>query len=202
MHRTYVALPALAAVLAIGLAAGAAAQDKQLYRYTDADGKVVYSDKVPPSSAKNVQPKKITANVIETNELPLAAQVASERYPVTLYTFDCGDLCRNAETLLNRRGIPFTAVNVSDPQGAAKLLALTGEKYAPVLQVGEKMVAKGYVESRWQALLDEAGYPKTPTPRRTPAKNAPADAAARADAAPAAPPVTTAAKPEGGYPKD
>jgi hypothetical protein len=38
---------------------------------------------------------------------------------------------------------------------------------APVLQVGDKLVAKGYNEARWTTMLDEAGYPKAPAPRRT-----------------------------------
>ena len=203
MDRSSVPLTTLAALVALGLAAGAGAQDKQLYRYTDADGHVVYTDKPPPPSAKNVQPKKITANVIETNEIPLAAQLASEKYPVTLFTYDCGEICRNAEALLNRRGVPFTTINVADKDGMAKLQALTGGNAVPVLQVGEKMVAKGLLETRWQSMLDEAGYPKTPAPRRTPPARA-NEASARAEtASPAsATPTTPAAPPaDGGYPK-
>ena len=203
MDRSSVALTTLAALVALGLAAGASAQDKQLYRYTDADGHVVYTDKPPPPSAKNVQPKKITANVIETNEIPLAAQLASEKYPVTLFTYDCGEICRNAEALLNRRGVPFTTINVADKDGMAKLQALTGGNAVPVLQVGEKMVAKGLLETRWQSMLDEAGYPKTPAPRRTPPARA-SEASARAEtASPAsATPTAPAAPPaDGGYPK-
>ena len=207
MDRSSVAFAAVAGLAACALATGVAAQgDKQLYRYTDADGHVVYTDKPPPATAKNIQPKRITANVIETNELPLAAQIASEKYPVTLYTYDCGDLCRNAEALLNRRGVPFTTVNVAAPDGMAKLQALTGANAVPVLQVGEKLVAKGLLEPRWQAMLDEAGYPKTPSPRRTPAGGQPS--APRADTAsakdvPAAPKdASTAPKDASTAPKD
>ena len=219
MDRSSVASAAIAGLVALGIAGGAAAQaDKQLYRYVDADGHVVYTDKPPPPTAKNIQPKRITANVIETNQMPLAAQLASEKYPVTLYTYDCGELCRNAEALLNRRGVPYTTVNVAEPNGMAKLQALTGANAVPVLQVGEKMVAKGLMEERWQTMLDEAGYPKTPAPRRTPAGGqsaasaagsaqkdaAPKEAAAApaeppAPAAPAAPAAPPAAG--GGYPK-
>src|SRR5437762_2988100 len=110
------------AALALAICAGAAAQEKQLYRYTDANGKVVYSDTPPPPNAKNVQPKRIGVNVIETKEVPLAARMASERYPVTLYTFNCGEPCQSAEALLNKRGVPFTSVNVGQPEGAAKLM--------------------------------------------------------------------------------
>ena len=216
MDRSSVAFAALAGVVALGLAAGAGAQgEKQLYRYIDADGHVVYTDKTPPPTAKNIQPKRITANVIETNEMPLAAQLASEKYPVTLYTYDCGEICRNAEALLNRRGVPFTTVNVGEPEGMAKLQALTGANSVPVLQVGEKMVAKGLLEARWQTMLDEAGYPKTPAPRRTPPGGqaaapssgsvaskdvaAPKDASAAPKDAQPAPSTPPAA--DGGYPK-
>ena len=64
--------------------------DRQVYRYTDTDGRIVYSDRAPPPAAKNVQPKRLGANYIETSELPIATQQATERFPVTLYTFDCG----------------------------------------------------------------------------------------------------------------
>ena len=204
MDRSSVALTTLAATVALGLAAGASAQDKQLYRYTDADGHVVYTDKPPPPSAKNIQPKKIIANVVETNEIPIAAQLASEKYPVTLFTYDCGEICQNAEALLNRRGVPFTTINVADKDGMAKLQALTGGTAIPVLQVGEKMVAKGLLEARWQSMLDEAGYPKTPAPRRTPPARTsePSARAEPASPANATPPAAPAAPPaDGGYPK-
>ena len=50
----------------------------------------------PPAAgdAKDVQPKRMGANFIENSELPIAAQQAMERYPVTLYTFACGELAR------------------------------------------------------------------------------------------------------------
>jgi glutaredoxin len=205
MDHTAVAISTLAAVAALALAAGAVAQEKQLYRYTDADGHVVYTDKQPPPTAKSVQPKKITANVIETNEVPIAAQLASQKYPVTLYTSDCGEICLNAEALLNRRGVPFTTINVAQPDGMAKLQALTGGNSVPVLQVGEKMVAKGLLETRWQSMLDEAGYPKTPPPRRTHARanepTARGETAAPASPAPAAPAAAAAPQPGSGYPK-
>jgi hypothetical protein len=82
----------------------------------------------------------------------------------------------------------------------ARMQAMTGDDKAPVLAVGDKLIVKGYNESRWQATLDEAGYPKTPPPRVT----APAG---RASAAAPPPPVadgTRALPPPakgGGYPK-
>jgi glutaredoxin len=185
----------LAGVAAAAIAAGASAQ-QQVYRYVDKDGKVVYSDRSPPTDSKEVQAKRLSPNFIENNPVSLATTQASERFPVTLYTFACGSVCENAEGLLNRRGVPFTTVNVEEVKGAEMLKRLTGEQQAPVLQIGDKMIAKGFNEARWTTMLDEAGYPKSAAPRRQAVKAAP-------EAAPAAPPAAPEALPVpgGGYPK-
>jgi glutaredoxin len=166
-----------------------------VFRYVDKDGKVVYSDRSPPTDSKDVQAKRLSPNFIENNDVPLALTQASERFPVTLYTFACGAVCQNAEALLNRRGVPFTTINVEDAKGADQLKRLTGEQQAPVLQIGDKLIAKGFNEARWTAMLDDAGYPKS-APRRVAVK-VPAEPAPAAPAAPAAIPV-----PGGGYPKN
>ena len=187
--------------LAVLAASGAAAQS--LYRYIDANGRVVYSDQPPPPSAKDVQARKLPENVIETDPTPLAARQAAERFPVTLYTFDC-DICREAQALLAKRGIPFETVVVTEEKGAARLKALTGKQSAPVLQVGDKQVLQGYNEERWQAVLDDAGYPRTPPPQRAQtARASPAvEPAPKPDAATAAAPKDEPApEPGQGYPK-
>jgi glutaredoxin len=170
----------MARSVALALAALAAlctlAQAQTLYRYLDANGRVVYSDQPPPPSARDVQPKRLPENIIETDPVPLATRQAAARFPVTLYTFDC-DVCREAQAMLARRGVPHETVIVSEEKGAARLKALTGKQSAPVLQVGDKQVIEGYNEERWQASLDQAGYPKNAPPLRAPpAPGAPAAA--------------------------
>ena len=172
-------LTGIGCAVALAAAAGATAQEKQVYRYTDKDGNVVYTDRAPPSDSKDVQAKRLGPNYIETNELPLAARQAMDRYPVTLYTFACGELCQNAE----------------------RLKALTGDTQAPVLQVGDKLYVKGYNEARWQAMLDDAGYPKTPATRRAQPLRPPAAPAAPAAAPKDAPMGAVTPTPGGGYPK-
>jgi len=192
---------AMACGLVATLAAGAVAgQVQQVYRYTDKDGHVVYSDRLPPGDSKDVQSKRVGANVIENNAMPLAAQQAQERFPVKLYTFSCGEVCNIAEGMLNRRGVPFSVVNVETPEGAEQLARMTGELRAPVLQVGDKTFIKGYSETQWQAALDDAGYPKTPAPRRSPAGRAPPEATAAASSSATPEPVQAVTAP-GGYPK-
>jgi len=164
---------ALIAGVAGVFAASAVAQNQQVYRYVDKEGRVVYSDRGPPSDARDVQSKRLRGNVIENNDIPVASQQAQERFPVTLYSFDCGEVCRQAEALLNRRGVPYSGVNVETPEGAEQLSKMTGELRAPVLQVGDRTFIKGYSEAQWNKALDEAGYPKAPAPRTTVAGRTP-----------------------------
>jgi hypothetical protein len=167
MSRTPTSVRCAAGLVGLLLASGCAiAQTQQVYRYLDTDGRVGYSDKPPPADARNAQAKRIGRNSIETSELSFATQQAQERFPVTLYTFSCGVVCDTAQGLLNKRGVPHTVVDVAQGDGADRLKKLTNGLEAPALQVGDQ-VATGFNEARWQSLLTDAGYPKTPPPRTT-----------------------------------
>ena len=183
------------ALLTLVVAVAATAQTQQVYRYVDPDGRVVYSDKPPPPNARDAQAKRVGQNTIETSDLSYSEVMAQERFPVTLYTFGCGTICDTASALLNKRGIPHTVVDVGQGDGADKLKRLTGGLDAPALQVGDQY-ATGFNESRWQTLLDDAGYPKTPPPRTAPVGKAPAPAS---EPAPTTQTVTPPAS--GGYPQ-
>jgi hypothetical protein len=197
--RSYPArMTAAAALLMLLAGSSSGAQVHQVYRYVDVEGRVVYSDKPPPANAKDAQAKRIGANSIETSDLSYATQQAQERFPVTLYTFACGVVCDTAQGVLNKRGVPHTVVDVSQGEGAEKLKRLTGGLDAPALQVGEQH-ALGFNESKWQNLLNDAGYPKTPAPRNVPVGRAAVPAPIEG---PATQTVTSpAAAPKGSYPQ-
>jgi hypothetical protein len=188
----------IAALALLALCAGATAQTQQVYRYVDQDGRIVYSDKPPPSTAREAQAKRIGKNTIETSNLSYTSALAQERYPVTLYTFGCGTVCDTASALLNKRGVPHTVVDVGNGDGADKLKRLTGGLDAPALQVGDQYTT-GFNENRWQSMLTDAGYPQTPAPRNAPVGRAPAPAPAPPTAA-VEPPATPPA-PKGDYPQ-
>jgi glutaredoxin len=193
-------IAALSIVTLGALSFGAASQT--LYRYVDANGRVVYSDQPPPADARDVQPKRLDENVIETDKVSLQTKQAIDNFPLTLYTFDC-DVCREAQALLVKRGVPFKTVIVTEEKGAAALKALTGKQAAPVLAIGDKQVLQGYNESRWQASLDDAGYPReaaTPATIST-ASTANKASARKAEPKPAQPADNRPAGPGQGYPK-
>ena len=189
------------ALVAFCLSSVALAQLQQVYRYVDPDGRVVYSDKPPPPNAREAQAKRIGKNTIETSNLSYTAQLAQERYPVTLYTFGCGTVCDTASGLLNKRGVPHTVVDVGAGDGAEKLKRLTGGLDAPALQVGDQFTT-GFNENRWHSMLTDAGYPQTPPPRTTPVGRAPAPPSAPAAGAQPAPGATApGASPKSDYPQ-
>jgi len=139
----------------------------ELYKWTDAEGKVHYSDTPPPGGVKKSEKKKL-ADKPATATMPYPLQQAVKNFPVTLYSFDCGEGCTNASALLKKRGVPHTLVDPKDPQGREELKKATGgEAVAPVLQVGRR-VLKGYEESQWNSALDIAGYPSTALMQVTP----------------------------------
>ena len=98
-------------LVAAMMVAGPLAQPA-VYRYVGPDGRTVYSDRPPPDTARNVETKRLGTNVVEIDAVTLATRIASENFPVTLYTFACGEICQTAEATLKDRGVPFNVVNV------------------------------------------------------------------------------------------
>jgi glutaredoxin len=148
-------------LLAFSLAAAAA---PTLYRWTDKNGDVHYSDTAPPADAKTVQ--KLGAAGQGAGEAPsaidqsYAMQLAVKNFPVTIYTSkQCGKPCKEGLDYLNKRGIPFTEKVVATPDEMAALIKLAGAPRVPVLVVGID-VQKDYNEQDWSEALDTAGYPK------------------------------------------
>jgi glutaredoxin len=168
-------------LIAILLTASATLAAAQLYRWVDEKGNVEWRDTPPPPAAKKVEQRKVGGSTIETSELPFSLQQAVKRFPVTLWTTDCGEACTKARAHLARRGVPHTEKN---PQVEIENFkkASGGSMEVPMLLVGANRLT-GYHEINWDAALDSAGYPKTAMVKLKPQP--------RQEAAPAAkPPVT------------
>ena len=60
---------------------------------------------------------------------------------VTVYTTEPCGFCSQAKTLLQRRGVDYTEVNLAkDPVGRAALVDLTGQMTFPQVVVGERSI--------------------------------------------------------------
>lgn len=166
MDRIRAALFLLMLVSGMAVAAG-------MYRWTDENGKVHYTDTPPPLTARTAEARKL-GDKPGSGPVPYEIQQAVKKYPVTLFNSDCGAACTDGKALLDKRGIPFTEkIPEKNPADAEVLRKITGgELLVPVLVVGTDTV-KGFEEGRWHVMLDMAGYPKTNHQLRLPARPAP-----------------------------
>ena len=144
------------------------AAQAQLYRWTDENGKVHYTDTPPPANAKDVQKKASArpagAETKTAAQQPYALQQAVKSFPVTVYTSkDCGDPCKKGLDHLKKRGVPFTEKVVANQNEVDELVKLAGAARVPVMVVGVT-VQKDYEEQSWNEALETAGYPKGGTP--------------------------------------
>lgn len=141
-------------LLAMLMAAPALAE---LFRWTDAQGRVHYSDQPPPPEIK--QMKRIAAPAASSG-----GPNAGSHPPVVLFSTNCGSTCDQATDYLRQHNVPFTLKDPStDPKVAAELKQRTGSLGVPVLFVGESM-QRGYAPSVWDKMLEMSGYPALDRP--------------------------------------
>lgn len=172
------------------------AASAQMYRWTDANGRVHVTDTPPPASAKAVRKSPTVSSAQpDTASQPYSLQLAAKSFPVTLYTSADCEPCTSARKLLNARGVPFREVLVVDEAQQAELKKVAGALAVPSVTVGSN-VQKGFEENAYHSLLDIAGYPKSGIlPVRNQAEPKPPPPAPAAP--PAAESADDAAKPEG-----
>lgn len=137
------------------------AQADSLFRWVDKDGKVHYGDR-PAEDAIGAEQKKFgSAPAAGDDELPYVVRKARQDFPVTLYSAaSCGDICVQARSLLNKRGVPYVEKNLVSKEDAAAFKKLTGGNSVPALTVGKTLLS-GFEAGQWNTELDIAGYPKT-----------------------------------------
>lgn len=155
---------ALLALALLALSAPAAAQ--KIYKWTDANGQIQFSDRPPPSDVA-AQEQRVFAGTPDTTP-GYALRVAMEAHPVTLYTAEnCEAVCERARKLLQSRGIPFTEIPVDgSPESLEAYRTIFGTpETVPATTVGSQQL-KGFADITWHQLLDQAGYPRTPSPRQ------------------------------------
>lgn len=182
-------------LLAFSLCAFALSAGAQVYRWTDAQGRVHVTDTPPPASAKNAKRTDSGAATAapaaakeSAGQEPFALQQAKSKYPVSLYTVPNCEGCNRARVLLNKRGIPFKEISVTSQAQVEEFKQTIGGTSVPAMIVGST-VQKGFEDGAYHALLDAAGYPATGVlPERSQTQPVPA--------APNLPEVKPAAEPE------
>lgn len=131
-----------------------------IYRWTDAEGRVHYSDKPP----RDARAKQVTAPV-NTIPAPAATRQAAQaakpaataRASVKIYTAEWCGYCRKAKAQLNARGVPLQEVDVEASESGRREFQQLGGRGVPVILVGERRM-NGFDAEALDALLVNAGY--------------------------------------------
>lgn len=132
----------------------------ELYRSVDSKGKVHYSDS-PLRGTDDVEQLKLGAKPTPDTSLPYETQRAQKNFPVTLYVApNCGAPCSEAQSFLNKRGIPYTEQNLDTAEKVEAYRKENGGLEVPAVTIGNTRL-KGFLDSSWNKELDYAGYPKT-----------------------------------------
>jgi glutaredoxin len=132
-----------------------------MYKWTDAQGRVQYSDTPPPANARKAEEQKLVPNTIQTTGAPFAVQEAAKRNPVTVWVSECGDLCTRARDYLARRGVPHAIRNPSRESEQEEWKKVSGgDNSVPLLIIGGTQKLKGFDEAQWSSALEAAGYPR------------------------------------------
>lgn len=176
-----------AGVLLLGLSALPRDAGAQIRCWTTDSGSRECSDLPPPPNAKAINEVRGRAGRIEGQD-SFAQRQASDRFPVTLWSNECGEPCTNARKLLATRGVPFTDRNPALPALQEEFKKMTkGQMQVPLLVVGTFTLV-GFEEGQWNSTLDAAGYSRTPLPGRRPVAQPPGSPPQRGPTLPGSPP--------------
>ena len=142
----------LTVCLTLLLAMHAAAAGK-VYRWTDENGQIQFSDSAPPNvHAQEVKIPSFTGPAEISNE----AGVSVGR-DVKLYTTASCGYCKRAKAYLSGRHITYTELNVETSSTAKADFARLNGRGVPVIFVGNQRM-DGYNEAGLALLLKNAGY--------------------------------------------
>jgi glutaredoxin len=143
----------LLALLALPLTAAS-----DIYRWTDAQGKVHYSDSPPPEAkAKQI---KIKINSIEGPAVVSTMRDAPAAKPkdrVKIFTAVWCGYCKKAKAHLTRRGVPFEEVDIEAGERGRSEFARIGGRGVPVILVGNQRM-DGFDAQGLDAMLAAAGF--------------------------------------------
>ena len=145
----------------IGLCLLAAmAASAEIYRWTDSDGRIHYSDK-PPADRKVQQVKirvqSISGPAVVTQAGAAPATSAAARQPVKIYTTTWCGYCKKAKAHLAARGVPYREIDVEASDSGRREFSELRGRGVPVILVGSQRM-DGFDAAGLDGMLAGAGY--------------------------------------------
>lgn len=123
-----------------------------VYKWTDAQGRIHYSD-TPPAEAKTTRLK------LQSHSGPVqVSQATGADTGVTLYTTEWCGVCKRAKAFMKENQIPFSEWDVEKSEyGAAKFRQMGG-RGVPLITIGSQKMM-GFDANRFMQLW-KAGQPR------------------------------------------
>ena len=129
-----------------------------VYKWTDAQGGVHYSDSAPPDTkAQQVRLKinSIQGPAVVSTLGPGNAAKAKDK--VRIYTAVWCGYCKKAKAHLAAKRVPYDEVDVEGSDGARREFARLGGRGVPVILVGNQRM-DGFSADELDAMLAAAGW--------------------------------------------
>ena len=129
-----------------------------VYKWTDAQGRVHYSDNPPPEAkAQQVKVKinSIQGPAVVSTVRDIPAAKAKEK--VRIYTAVWCSYCKKAKAHLATRGVPYDDVDVEASERGRSEFNQLGGRGVPVILVGNQRM-DGFDASGLDAMLAGAGW--------------------------------------------
>jgi glutaredoxin len=142
---TLCTLTVLASVLTIGDALA------QVYRYTDENGRVVYSSQKPVNS-QDLKQVRIRQNTVASDGY---AHNEAENRDVVIYTAEWCGYCKSAKAYFDELGIDYSEYDIEKSRQAYLDYRSLGGSGLPLIMVGEKKMT-GFSRKGFQKLYAPA----------------------------------------------
>ncbi|MGH8454974.1 MAG: glutaredoxin domain-containing protein [Nevskiales bacterium] len=139
----------------------------EIYKWTDKDGRVHYSDRpAGQGSSERVHIETVPAGggdspAVEDAVTTLSGEtkpaLESQPLDVVMYaTKTCG-YCRKARAFLTQRGINWNEIDIESSEQAKNEFKSRGGKGVPLIFINGQPV-RGFDEARWQSVFSRYGY--------------------------------------------
>jgi len=129
-----------------------------VYKWTDAQGRVYYSDSAPPDT--KAQQIRLKINSIQGPAVVStlgSGNIAKAKDKVRIYTAVWCGYCKKAKAHLAAKRVPYDEVDVEGSDGARREFARLGGHGVPVILVGNQRM-DGFSADELDAMLAAAGW--------------------------------------------
>lgn len=128
--------------------------DTQLYKYTDEQGRIHYTDRPPVDRQAETLDIRIKSYKGPVRVMDYAAMLAPDKADsrVNIYTTDWCGVCKKAKRYLDSQQIRYTEHDIEKSQKAKREFDRLGGKGLPVIVVGRQKM-HGFSPQRLDAMI-------------------------------------------------